>query len=196
MAGINSFEKGAYHIANNQVEYNPQRKNNFTLVVQGLTNLKRVGAAEGTTDPKEIIADGQKELILGLKSSGIPKFTQSPVTVNRGNSEIKFAGKPKFDNFSISAYDYIGSNIKDTLMAWQQLSYNSKYDYVGSKSSYKKNCTLWEYTPAGDPVRYWEIKGAWLTSVTPDDFDVTADDVATVSAEVVYDWAEMHLPDE
>ena len=69
MAGINSFEKGAYHIANNQVEYNPQRKNNFTLVVQGLTNLKRVGAAEGTTDPKEIIADGQKELILGLKEN-------------------------------------------------------------------------------------------------------------------------------
>ena len=80
-------------------------------------------------------------------------------------------------------------------MAWQQLSYNSKYDYVGTKNSYKKSCTLWEYTPAGDPVRYWEIKGAWLSHVTPDDFDVASDDVATVSAEVVYDWAEMHLPD-
>ena len=46
MAGIDSLQKGAYHIANNTVEYNPQRKSNFTLVVTGLDNLPRVGSAE------------------------------------------------------------------------------------------------------------------------------------------------------
>ena len=133
--------------------------------------------------------------MLALKSCGTPQFTQGEITVNRGASVIKFAGKPSFDDISFSAYDYIGSNIKDVLLAWQQLSYNSKYDYVGNAGSYKKDCQLLQLTPDGELVRYWEIKGGWLKSVKPGDFDYTSDDIQTIDAVMAYDWAELRVAD-
>lgn len=196
MARENSFSRGAYHIANNKVEYNPQRKDNFTLVIMDIDDLLRVGSRDASTDAKDIITGGQEQIMLALKSCSTPKVSQGEITVNRGNSVIKFAGKPTFEDMTISAYDYIGSNVKDVLLAWQQLSYNSKYDYIGNAGNYKKNCQLLQLTPDGELVRYWDIKGAWLKGVTPGDFDYTQDDIQTVDATIAIDWAEMRLPDD
>lgn len=196
MASTNMYNYGAYHISNNKVEYNPQRKNNFMLVVTGLTNLPRVGSSLDTTDPEEIITDGQSEIILALKSCDTPAVSLNPLSINRQNSTIKFAGKPSFNDLNIEAYDYIGSNVKDTLLAWQNLAYNSKYDTVGRARSYKKDCQLLQLSPDGELVRYWEIQGAWLSAVTPGSYSMDDDGEQTVSATLVYDWAEMHLPDD
>ena len=200
MSVQDSITRGAYHISNNTVEYNPKRKNNFTLIVNGLNNLPRVGSVDsslGDLGVNDYIEDGQNQLILALKSSDTPQITQNPITINRGNSTIKFAGKPSFNDINIEAYDFIGSNVKDTLLAWQNLSYNTKYDYVGNAWSYKKDCQLLQLDPVGNLIRYWEIKGAWLQSVTPGNFSVDDGDTAqTVSATISYDWAELHLPDE
>ena len=195
-----SITKGAYHISNNTVEYNPQRKNNFTLIIQGLDNLPRVGSVDsslGDLGEADIIRDGQEQIVLALRTCDVPQFTQNSINVNRGNSTIKFPGKPSFNDINIEAYDYIGSNVKDTLLAWQNLCWNSKYDYVGNAWSYKKDCQLLQLTPTGDIVRYWDIKGAWIQSVQPGNFSVDDGDTAqTVSATITYDWAEMHLPDD
>lgn len=195
-----SITKGAYHISNNTVEYNPQRKNNFTLIIQGLDNLPRVGSVDsslGDLGEADIIRDGQEQIVLALRNCDVPQFTQNPINVNRGNSTIKFPGKPSFNDINIEAYDYIGSNVKDTLLAWQNLCWNSKYDYVGNAWSYKKDCQLLQLTPTGDIVRYWDIKGAWIQSVQPGNFSVDDGDTAqTVSATITYDWAEIHLPDD
>ena len=195
-----SITKGAYHISNNTVEYNPQRKNNFTLIIQGLDNLPRVGSVDsslGDLGEADIIRDGQEQIVLALRTCDVPQFTQSPINVNRGNSTIKFPGKPSFNDINIEAYDYIGSNVKDTLLAWQNLCWNSKYDYVGNAWGYKLDCQLFQLTPTGDIVRYWDIKGAWLSSVQPGNFSVdSGDEAQTVSATLEYDWAEMRLPDD
>lgn len=196
MARENSFARGAYHIANSGLEYNPQRKDNFTLIVNGIDSLLRVGSAADSTEEVDKIVGGQEQLMLALKSCSTPQVSQGEITINRGASAIKFAGKPTFSDISISAYDYIGSNVKDMLLAWQQLSYNSRYDYVGSASDYKKDCQLLQLTPDGELVRYWEIKGAWLKDVKPGDFDYGQDDIQTVDATVCYDWAEIRLPDD
>lgn len=195
-----SITKGAYHISNNTVEYNPQRKNNFTLIIQGLNNLPRVGSVDsslGDLGEIDIIRDGQEQIVLALRTCDVPQYTQQPININRGNSTIKFPGKPSFNDINIEAYDYIGSNVKDTLLAWQNLGWNSKYDYIGNARSYKKDCQLLQLTPTGDIVRYWNIKGAWIQNVQPGNFSVDDGDAAqTVSATIVYDWAELALPDD
>ena len=195
-----SITKGAYHISNNTVEYNPQRKNNFTLIIQGLDNLPRVGSVDsslGDLGEADIIQNGQEQIVLALRTSDTPQITQNEIAVNRGNSTIKFPGKPSFNDINIEAYDFIGSDVKDTLLAWQNLCYNTKYDYVGNARSYKKDCQLLQLTPTGDIVRYWDIKGAWVSNVAPGNFSVDDGDAAqTVTATLKYDWAEMHLPDE
>ena len=200
MAVKDSITKGAYHISNNTVEYNPQRKNNFTLIIQGLDNLPRVGSVDssmGDLGEADIIRNGQEQVVLALRTCDVPNITQNEITINRGNSTIKFPGKPNFSDINIEAYDFIGSDVKDTLLAWQNLCYNSKYDYVGNARSYKKDCQLLQLTPTGDIVRYWDIKGAWISNVTPGNFSVdNGDDAQTVTATLKIDWAELKLPDE
>lgn len=193
---FNMREYGAYHIANNKVEYNPQRKNNFMLVVTGLGDLPRVGSDLDTTNPEDIIENGQEEIILSLKSCDTPNISLNKLEVNRQNSTIKFAGKPSFNDLNLEVYDYIGSNIKDTLLAWQNLSYNSKFDFMGGARKYKKDCQLLQLTPDGELVRYWEIQGAWLSGVNPGGFSMDDDGAQTISATLVYDWAELHMPDD
>ena len=90
----------------------------------------------------------------------------------------------------------MGSDVKDTLLAWQNLAYNTRYDYIGNASAYKKSAQLIEYTPNAEMVRYWDITGAWLSNVEADSFEVDDDGVVTVKATMVFDWAEMHLPDD
>ena len=197
MSVQDSITYGAYHISNNRVEYTPQKKCNFLLVVNDVDDLPRVGAdLLNTLTSTDIIADGQQQLILGIRNCDVPYFTQNTINISRGNSTIKFAGKPSFNDINIEFYDYIGSNVKDTLLAWQNLSYNTKFDYTGLARSYKKDCQLLQLTPTADIVRYWDIKGAWLSSVQPQNFDMTSDAEQTVSATLSYDWAEMHLPDD
>lgn len=197
MSVQDSITYGAYHISNNRVEYTPQKKCNFLLVVNDVDDLPRVGAdLLNTLTSADIIADGQQQLILGIRTCDVPYFTQNTINISRGNSTIKFAGKPTFNEISIDFYDYIGSNIKDTLLAWQNLSYNTKFDYAGLARSYKKDCQLLQLTPTADIVRYWDIKGAWLSSVQPQNFDMTSDGEQTINATMQYDWAEMHLPDD
>lgn len=200
MSVQDSYKLGAYHIATNTTEYNPQRKNNFLLVVNGLDNLPRVDSIDpsmGDLGEVDYIRDAQQQIILSLKSCDVPNITQSPININRGNSTIKFAGKPTFNDLNLEIYDYIGANTKDTLLAWQYLSYNSKYDYTGMASSYKKDCQLLQLTPDGTLVRYWEIKGAWLQNVQPGNFSMDdADAAQTVTATLTYDWATLKLPDD
>lgn len=199
MSITTSFSNGAYHISNNATEYNPQRKNNFTLIIQGIDTLPRVDSVDTDVNnlpDSSIVAGGQEQIALALKSSDVPNFSQSEISINRGNSTIKFAGKPSFNTLNIEVYDFIGSNAKDVLYAWQYQQYNSRYDFVGGARSYKKNCQLLQLTPDGDLVRYWEIKGAWLKSVSVGSFSYTDDDIQTISAELVYDWATMKMPSE
>ena len=188
----------AYHIAQNKVEYNPQRKNNFILVIDFGDDLPRVGSDDGTTDPASIItaSEAQNQVILTLRECDTPSVSVGEIPVSRGNSVIKFAGKPTFGDMGFTAYDYIGANIKDTLLAWQNQVYNSKYDYTGNAKSYKKHCQLIQQTPNGTMVRYWDIEGAWPKEVKPDNFDYTSEDQQTVSCTLAIDWAEMHTPED
>lgn len=193
----NANNYSAFHIAQNKVEYNPQRKDNFMLIVDFGDDMLRVGAREGSTDAQDIIKalDAQNQLILTLKSCSTPKVNQSTININRGNSVIKFAGKPTFSDMTFEAYDYIGSFVKDALLAWQNQSYNTTYDYIGNAKTYKKHAQLLQLTPNGTLVRYWDIEGMWLTEVTPGDYDFSQDSEQSVSCTASIDWAEMHLPD-
>lgn len=186
----------AYNIANNTIEYNPQRVNVFNLVVEDIDGILRTGSIEGSTNPADILSNAQQEIMIGLKTCQVPQVTQTKIDIHKGNSVIKFPGKPEFGDIRLTAYDYMGSNVKDVFYAWQNLCYNRRYDYIGNKSSYKKNCTLYECAPNGQVIRYWEIKGAWPTSVSVSDFDTTSDNEAEVDVTLSIDWADMHTPDE
>jgi hypothetical protein len=84
MAVNDSYVKGAYHIANNTIEYNPQRVNNFTLVVKDLggdNGLLRSNSVADSTNPEDYILRPQEEIMLALKSCSVPSVTQNQILI-------------------------------------------------------------------------------------------------------------------
>lgn len=185
---------GTYHLANNPDLYEVQRSNTFEFVVTDIADLLRAGAVEG--DGRPLVINGQEVLRLSVVKAPIPNFKQEVLSVKRGNTVMKMAGVPTFDSGTLVVRDFIGADTKSVLMAWQKLSYDVKTEKVGRMSAYKKECTLVEYTPDWQMVRYWILKGCWVSGISQDDFDMESGETKIISATIEYDRAEMHLPDE
>lgn len=185
---------GTYHLADNPTLYDPMRNNTFEFVVTGLDNLLRVGA-DGSEE-NAYITNAQEVLRLSVDSTSIPMFTQDVIPIQRGNSTVKFAGRPKFSSGSLVVNDWIGADTKSALMAWQNLSYNVNTDRVGNAADYKKDCWLIEYTPDYTrQIRQWKLKGCFISGLSEDAFSMSSGDNKTINATIEYDRAIMSLPD-
>jgi len=139
---------GTYHMAARPDLYEPLRTNNFEFVVIGLgQKLSDIGAELNYFHNNTEIGNIDEVLRVSVDQAFIPHFSQSVVQVKRGNSTLKYAGQPTFNNGQIRIKDYIGTDAKMALMEWQNLSYNVITEKVGLASDYKLNCILTEYTP-------------------------------------------------
>ena len=190
---IDPKQIGAYHLASrdNVNLYEPQRSNNFEFLVTGLDTLIRVGG-----DDSDKIANAQDVLRFSVESFSIPMFRQNVITIERGNSVMKAAGKPEFSDGTLVINDYIGADGKSVLMAWQNLSYNVYTEKIGRMADYKKTCWLSEYTPDYKLVRTWRLEGCWVSQLQESEFSMTDDGKKTISATITYDKAFMEMPDE
>ena len=183
-----SPKHGTYHLADNPNLYEIQRTNNFEFVVMDIDNILRAGMPNTKANK---IKNAQEILRLSVVSAPIPHFSQQPITVYRGNSALKYAGKPEFGNGTVVVNDYIGADTKAILMAWQNLSYNVQTEKVGLVGDYKKDAYLIEYTPDMQIVRQWKLHGCWISSLQESDY--SSDDNAnhTINATIEYDRAEI-----
>ena len=187
---------GAYHLANNPALYEVARSNNFEFVVTGLGSLLRAGA--NTTDNNAYIngTTAMDVIRMSVESSSVPTFKQSPMSIRKGNSVMKFAGLPEFNEGRVVVRDFIGADTKSALMAWQNLSYNVKTQKVGQMKDYKKDCYLMEYTPDMQLIRTWELKGCWIAGLEMPEFSQEQGDKRTITVDIPYDYAIMSLPEE
>ena len=187
---------GSYHLADNPSLYEVARSNNFEFVVTNLGDLLRAGANE--TDNNAYIKGSTDEDVirLSVESSSVPTYKQAVLSLRRGNSVMKFAGLPDFDDGSLVVRDFIGADTKSALMAWQNLSYNVKTQKVGQMKNYKKDCYLMEYTPDMQLIRTWTLKGCWIAGLQMGEFNQESGDKRTITATIPYDYAIMSLPEE
>lgn len=183
---------GTYHLANNPQLYEIQRPNSFQFLIPNLGTLLRAGAIG--YENNAYITNGDDIIRVSCHASGVPHFSQSTIEVKRFNSTLKYAGTPKFDDLTIKLHDYIGAETKEALMAWQNLSYNIRTEKVGSLdvTNYKRDCYLQEYTSDTRLVRQWIIRGAWISSISEDDYDwYNGDERHGITATITYDRAEI-----
>lgn len=193
MADTNATQIGAYHLSDNPTLYEVQRDNNFEFVVTDIDNILRAGALE--TDENARIQNAQQVLRFSVVSSSIPMFRQEVITIRRGNSVMKAAGLPSFDDGSLVVNDFIGADTKSALMAWQGLSYNVKTEKVGSMKDYKKTCYLMEYTPDYKLVRTWKMLGCFVSGLSESEFNMENGGKKTITATISFDKAYMELPE-
>ena len=193
MAVNKTTEFGTYHIADNPTAYQPLRSNNFRFLIYGLDRLLIVGGDED--DDNDYIKNAQEVLDFSVVSFDAPNFTQQTVQVNRGNSTVNYAGKPQWQSGTLTIVDYAGVNSKSILQAWQALSYDVINDTIPSADKYKKDAVVMEYLPDNTLVRYWELKGCWVSGLSETGFNNDSPDKKTVQATITYDRALPHLAD-
>lgn len=184
-----SIPQGAYVLADNPRLYEPQRANNFDLLIEGLDNIRRVGMVG---DEENGTIPNAKELFrIAVNSSFVPHFSMTSIDIRRGNSMFKVAGLPTFDDGSATLNDYIGAETLDILMAWQNQAYDVETEKVGLIEDYKKDAWLVEYTPDWQVVRKYFIKGIWVSAISEDNFSREQDGKRSVSVTFKYDYAKL-----
>ena len=183
-----SPKHGTYHLADNPNLYEIQRTNNFEFVVMDINNILRAGMRDTSANR---IANAQEILRMSVSSAAIPHFSQNPIEVKRGNSTLKYAGVPSFNEGSLTLIDYIGADTKAILMAWQNLSYNVQTEKVGLITDYKKDAYLIEYSPDMQIVRQWKLHGCWISNITEPEYSSEGNDKHTISVTIQYDRAEI-----
>ena len=180
---------GTYYLADAPQYYEPQRSNTFTFYASDLNGILSDWAGV-TTDETE-----EKALELSVKASSVPHFGIDKLTLNRGNSQMHFAGKPTFDDGQITVHDYIGAHTKEILLAWQRKAYNVITEKVGLASDYKRDCYLLEYTPDYQLVRTWILRGCWVSKISEGNYDHDESTNRTMDVTIVYDKAYPDLSD-
>ena len=188
----------AQHISTNLANYEAARSGFFSLIVDDLDNIVR---ASYSGDPRAAAASDKiprAQEILKLNVIGFkpPHFKLAPHKFRRGNDVVTFAGVPDFDDsLSLKVDDIVGVDTKSILMAWQALAYNVYTRKGGRMKDYKKNCTLIEYTQDFEQVRSWTLYGCWISGIDDSDFDKENDGPRKLTATLVYDRAEMVMPE-
>ena len=173
----------AYHMVDfKDYEYEPQRGNNFEVQITGLSDLVSV-------DKSQKIINATDTIRLACAGSGTPGFSVETLKVQRGNAEVKFAGKASYDDSEIKLNDFIGKDTEKVISAWQGLVYNPKTQNIGKASQYKKTGYLMEYSPDHAIVRQWQLVGCWVSKVAYGDYASDNASLRQITATLVYDYA-------
>lgn len=188
--GLNSDMKDTRtYLADNPQYFEPQRNNTFKFVVSNLDDLDL--ASFGLTNFP--LPSRTEALELSVKASSVPHFEIDKLTINRGNNQMHFAGKPTFKDGQITIHDYIGAYTKDILLAWQRRAYNVKTGKVGLAADYKRTATLYELTPDYQIIRSWKLYGCWVSALSEGNYDHDSSENRTVDATIIFDYAEPEI---
>ena len=208
---VTDFDKAltAEHISSNLGQYEAARSGFFVFDVDFGTSvikngpalpLVKAGVAKNKTQDSytgsDVIENASTHLRLNVTKAPVPHFDLEDLKYRRGNEEVHFAGVPTFQTGSIRVDDVVGLDTKSILMAWQALAYDVKTRKGGRMVDYKRNATLIEYTQDYEKIRSWNLYGCWVKTISEDDFDKESDTNRKITADIIYDRAEMIMPDE
>ena len=196
-------QKGTGHMVYSSA-WEPQRTNNFELIVQGLDSLITANIDTGNipngtvttpegSDTNKIREQALKppnaaeRIMLSVDSFTAPSVEIAQITTQYGNNSIKWAGKPEFPNSTITVNDYIGIQVERILAAWFRCAYDFRTEKIGLARHYKKTGYLIEYDPKGGTARCWRLDGLWLASFNLGEWSQEGNAQRKIQATLVYD---------
>lgn len=187
----------AQHISTNLANYEAARSGFFSLIVDDIDNIVRASYTgdHSAAAASDKITQAQEILKLNVTNAPVPHFQLQKLSYKRGNDTVNFAGTPEFQDGEITVDDVVGMDTKSILMAWQGLAYNVHTRKGGRMKDYKKTATLVEYTQDFEQVRSWKLHGCWISNITEDAFNKEQDGKRAIRATIVYDRAEMVMPE-
>ena len=187
---------GTYYLSDNANIYEIQRRNNFEFVVPFDLPLKRAGLLDTDVEANDFIEEPEHVIKIACSAVDIPTFTQSPITVRRGNTAIKYAGVPDFGSGTVTLNDYIGADVVGVMTAWQNLAYNIGTEKVGLVKDYKRDCKLLQYSPDYQLVRTWVLQGCWISALNFGSMNSESNEKVSISATIQYDRYKIEYVNE
>ena len=189
----NDVSLGAYYLSTRPDLYEPQRGNTFMF---------QVDFPDGFFDNDDILAQQNPNTLANYKdilrvavsSAFVPHFSNETIAIQRGNSTVKFAGKPTYRDGSVKITDFIGAGSKDLAMAWQRKVYNVDTEKLGLAIDYKVTGKLIEYTPDYQPLRTWVLYGCWISGLSEDDYNHESPEKREIDCQIQYDKAVIDPP--
>lgn len=194
MADINKA-LSTYHLSTGtERTYQPAKGNFFEFVVENLGDLLKPGIEEDLAEDQDYILNGQEVIRITVHETSVPHFELATLSIRKGNSVVKYAGVPTFNEGTLICTDLIGAQSKAVLEAWQNLAYNVVTDkggraYTADGRGYKREATLLEYTADHVRVRSWKLIGCWISNITEDNYNAETDDIRRVTCTIQYDRA-------
>lgn len=159
----------ADHIAAQGGAFEPQRKNNFTLILE---------------------MGGDIELIQrSLDSFPIPKEANEEIAVNFGNEVRKVAGRSTFENLSLVLKDFVDQEVVEQMIAWRRLVYEPSTGKIGLARDYKKQGEVIMFGPDGERQRTWKLYGVWPSKLDPGGGDMNANENNKITCTLTIDKA-------
>lgn len=202
------LQKGTGHMVYSS-SWEPQRTNNFELIIEGLDTLvtadnnsgdipkgynKTSSETEDVSNSNDTSTNGilyppnaAERIMLSVDSFTAPSIEIAQITTQYGNNSIKWAGKPEFPNSSIVVNDYIGIQVERILAAWFRCAYDFESEKIGLARHYKKTGYLAEYDPKGGTARVWRLDGLWLASFNLGEWSQDGNAQRKLNATLVYD---------
>lgn len=176
---------GAYYLSANASFFEPQRTNNFKLTISDLNTL----LSKEDEDQSAAAASVDDYIELSVKSCSVPHSTTEKLTINRGNTQVHYAGKTTFGDGKVVIHDYIGADVKGTLIKWRNRVFDPNSEKTGLSGDYKCSATLTEYTPDYQLVRSYNLYGCWPSALSEQDYDHDSTELKTIDMTLVYDKA-------
>ncbi len=143
-----------------------------------------------TNNFEVVIADvGGDTLTLAVESFPLPTTGNDPLELRYQNALIKVAGSKTLDDFELVVKDFIVADTEKIINDWQKKVYNPETGEIGWAADYKKNGTVYEYSPDGSVNRKWKLEGIWPNSVNYGDMDYNNADKKIITATLSCDKA-------
>ncbi len=122
-----------------------------------------------------------------VKTAKRPAISFNENTIEYINSKRFLAGKADLGTFDVTIYDTIAPSGAQQVMEWIRTHYESVSGRAGYADFYKRDIQLKLLDPVGTVVEFWDIKGAFLTSIDFGGLDYSADDPTEISLSMRFD---------
>ena len=157
----------ADHIAAQAGAFEPQRKNNFTLVFDF----------------------NQRIYQQALHSFQLPKESNAPIAVKYGNEERKVAGVAQYEALTLVLKDYADQPAMAAIIEWRRTVYEPSTGVIHLAKEYKKQGQVKMMAPDGTLIRSWKLIGMWPSSADPGDGAMDENTQNLVTAKIEIDKA-------
>lgn len=148
-------------------KYETQRQNNFEIQISDLS----------------------EDIMFAVVSFPLPTRANNVIEVPYGNAPIKVAGTATFTGGDLVLRDFMEADIEAKIDAWQKQVYNPDDGSIGWAADYKRQATVYEYSPDGQFIRTWTLEGCWPSSVAYGNLDNTSGDLKQITITLEYDRA-------